>query len=364
MKKLFTLIGILVIGLVLSFNSLQASDNPVFSTLDSQNVVIETCTGTWCQYCPCGHTILTGIIQTYPRTVALCYHGPTGYGDPWATVGYPMIQQFGMTSYPTGVIQRSSGIISRSSWNAYVSMYSAYTPTVRVELSNAQINVGTRTITGTITSTALTNLTGGYKIFVAITENNLIYAQTGNSGCPGGTNYVHDHVVRALVTPTTGTSLTAGPWNQGTALTYNLNYVIPAGIDLNNIDVNYIVYFDGAPYTTGANVQNGLRTVASAYTVTGIGKLETVPEKYELGQNYPNPFNPTTNIRFSIPKDGNVVFKVYDIKGKEVATYQDGFLKAGSYNVTLDASFLGSGVYFYKLSAGNFTDTKRMILVK
>jgi len=370
MKKTFLQIGILVIGLMLSFTSLKAADNPVISTLDSANVVIETATGTWCGYCPCGHQILETILQNYPRTVPLCYHGPPNYGtpqDPWASVGYPMIQLFGMSSYPTGVINRTSGIVSRSSWFSYVSSYSTYTPNVRIELSNATINLGTRTITGTITATALSNLTGAYNIFACITENHLvspqnIYASCGTAGI--NNSYVHDHVVRALITPTTGTQLTAGPWNSGTALTYNVNFVVPTGIDLTNIDVNYVVFLNQSPYTTGATVQNGLRTPKTAYTVTGIGNNETVPVEFSLGQNYPNPFNPTTNVRFTVPKDGNVVFKVYDIKGKEVATYLDGFLKSGAYNVVIDGTNLSSGVYFYKLSAGNVTDTKRMILVK
>lgn len=363
MKKTFLQIGILVIGLMLSFTSLKAADNPVVSTSDSMNVVIETCTGTWCQWCPCGHQILETILQNYPRTAVICYHGGST-SDPWYTIGTPMINLFGMTLYPNGCVNRASGNISRSSWFSYVSSYSTYTPNVRVELSNATINPTTRAITGTITATALTNLTGAYSIFVCITENNLIYSQSGNSSCPGGSNYKHDHVARAYATPTTGTQLTAGPWNSGTALTYNLNYVIPTGIDLANIEVNYVVFLDASPYPTAANVQNGLKTRRSAYTTTGIVNNEIVPTEFSLGQNYPNPFNPTTNVRFTVPKDGNVVFKVYDIKGKEVATCYDGFLKAGAYNVVIDGTYLSSGVYFYKLSAGNVTDTKRMILVK
>lgn len=366
MKKTFLQIGILVIGLMLSFTTLKAADNPVVSTLDSSNVVIETATGTWCGYCPCGHQILETIMQNYPRTVVLCYHGGSS-SDPWTPIGSQMINLFGITSYPMGVVNRTSGVIGRSSWFSYVSSYSTYTPNVRVELSNATINPTTRTITGTITATALANLTGAYKIFAAITENHIIYQQTIYASC--GTaginyNYVHDHVVKAYITPTTGTQLTAGPWNSGTALTYNVNFVVPTDIDLTNIDVNYIVYLDATPYSSGATVQNGLKTPRSMYTVTGIGNNETEPVEFNLGQNYPNPFNPTTNVRFTVPKDGNVVFKVYDIKGKEVATYLDGFLKSGAYNVIIDGTNLSSGVYFYKLSAGNVTDTKRMILVK
>ncbi|MDD5361305.1 MAG: Omp28-related outer membrane protein [Ignavibacteria bacterium] len=363
MKKSYLQVAILVIGLMLTFTTLKASDNPLFSTSDSMNVVIETCTGTWCQWCPCGHTILTSILQMYPRTVVLCYHGGST-SDPWYSVGTPMINLFGMSSYPSGVVGRSSGILQRTSWYSAISGQAVVAPNVKVELSNARVNPTTRTIYGTISATALTNLADSYNIFIAITEDKLVYTQSGNGSCTGGTSYIHDHVVRAIVTPTTGTQLTAGPWNQNTVLTYNLNYVIPAGINIANCHINYVVYKAGSPYTTNAPVQNGLKTAASDYTVTGIGNIEKIPTNYDLGQNYPNPFNPTTNLNFSVPKDGNVVFKIYDIKGKEVATYIDGYIKAGTYSVTIDGTALSSGIYFYKLMAGSFTETKRMMLVK
>jgi hypothetical protein len=371
MKKIGLQIAVLAFALILSFANTKAAVNPVFTTNDSSNAVMETCTGTWCGYCPCGHQIITSILSSYPKTVVLCYHGPPSYGnpqDPWTTAGYQMIQLFGMSSYPTGVINRSTGIVSRSAWSSYVQNYAAQTPSVRVVLTNATINNSTRKITGTISATALQDLTGAYDVFVAVTENNLIYPQSIYASC--GTagiqnDYVHDHVVRALVTPTTGTQLTAGPWNTNTTLTYNINYIVTdASITLANCKVEMVVYKEGSPYTSGAPVQNGLSTPTAQFSPTGINKLETTASEYSLSQNYPNPFNPTTSIRFSVPKDGNVSFKVYDITGKEVSNYFNGYLKSGIYTMHFDGSALSSGVYFYKLSAKDFSDVKRMILVK
>ncbi|MBS1493247.1 MAG: T9SS type A sorting domain-containing protein [Bacteroidetes bacterium] len=85
---------------------------------------------------------------------------------------------------------------------------------------------------------------------------------------------------------------------------------------------------------------------------------------YSLKQNYPNPFNPSTNISFAIPQNGFVSLKVYNMLGKEVATLVNGNLNSGTYNYNFNASNLASGMYFYKLEAGNFTETKKMILVK
>lgn len=87
-------------------------------------------------------------------------------------------------------------------------------------------------------------------------------------------------------------------------------------------------------------------------------------KKYELMPNYPNPFNPATTIQFQIPNSGFVTLKVYDILGKEVATLVNEVKTAGTYNVQWNASAMPSGTYFYKLTADNFTDVKRMILMK
>ncbi len=90
-----------------------------------------------------------------------------------------------------------------------------------------------------------------------------------------------------------------------------------------------------------------------------------LPNSFALKQNYPNPFNPSTKIDFNLPLNANVTLKVYDVSGKEVAKLINNELRnAGNYSVDFNASFLSSGIYFYKLEAGNFTGVKKMMLVK
>jgi hypothetical protein len=97
----------------------------------------------------------------------------------------------------------------------------------------------------------------------------------------------------------------------------------------------------------------------------GIKRLqEIVPAGWSLLQNYPNPFNPTTNIEFSIPKSEFVTLKVYNTLGEEVATLVSDRLTVGSYSYEWDASNLASGVYLYRLQAGEYVETKKMILVR
>ncbi|HSD64240.1 MAG TPA: T9SS type A sorting domain-containing protein [Ignavibacteriaceae bacterium] len=88
------------------------------------------------------------------------------------------------------------------------------------------------------------------------------------------------------------------------------------------------------------------------------------PNVYYLSQNYPNPFNPTTNIEFSIPERSHVTLKVYDILGNEVATLVNGWMESTNHQVTFNASNLASGIYYYTLMTGNFTATKKLILLK
>lgn len=97
----------------------------------------------------------------------------------------------------------------------------------------------------------------------------------------------------------------------------------------------------------------------------GINTISTLAENYSLSQNYPNPFNPSTKIEFSIPNSGNVSLKVYDILGNEVASLVNNErLSAGKYKADFNASYLSSGIYYYTIRANNFTDTKKMLLVK
>jgi hypothetical protein len=89
-----------------------------------------------------------------------------------------------------------------------------------------------------------------------------------------------------------------------------------------------------------------------------------IPKEFMLGQNYPNPFNPTTLIRYDLARDSRVVLKVFDIYGRLVGTLVDAFQSAGSRSVEFGAGRLASGVYFYRLQAGNFVDVKKLVLAK
>jgi subtilisin family serine protease len=136
-------------------------------------------------------------------------------------------------------------------------------------------------------------------------------------------------------------------------------YTIAAG---DSIDVAFVLACDlnlGILRTAIANARAKYNAI-----ITGIKENSQTPISFNLEQNYPNPFNPSTVIKYSIPAAGNVNIKVYDILGNEVKTLVDGNKAPGNYSVTFDARALPSGVYLYKLTAGNYTSVKKLILIK
>jgi len=121
----------------------------------------------------------------------------------------------------------------------------------------------------------------------------------------------------------------------------------------------------GCTMTGGSAQSNRPNTCFTMTPITGTGNFSMeIPKSYSLAQNYPNPFNPVTKINFALPKQGLVTLRVYDVLGREVSTLVNEVKQAGSYSVDFDASMLSSGVYFYRIESGSFTDIKRMVLIK
>jgi flagellar hook assembly protein FlgD len=94
-----------------------------------------------------------------------------------------------------------------------------------------------------------------------------------------------------------------------------------------------------------------------------------MPAEYSLSQNYPNPFNPSTTIEFALPQGGNVIIKIYNMLGQEIKTLYSGQMESGRHRVMWDGmnnagQKMGSGNYIYRLISGDFTESKKMILLK
>jgi GH35 family endo-1,4-beta-xylanase len=151
------------------------------------------------------------------------------------------------------------------------------------------------------------------------------------------------------------------------------DYTVASWLNYNSA-LTYANLIKGYNYNTGVSAADGLGKAKDSLSTaikslvlksTGIHKEENgIPAEYNLAQNYPNPFNPSTKINFSLPKDGFVSLKVYNLLGEEVISLINGFQPAGNHYVILNVSQFSSGVYLYQLKTGNFVDTKKFVLMK
>jgi len=141
------------------------------------------------------------------------------------------------------------------------------------------------------------------------------------------------------------------------------------GVSFNNTGIttsgNQIVCVGTRMFAAMTGTTTGGVWIFNDTTLTGINLIGNItPKDFELKQNYPNPFNPSTSIEFSIPKDGFVSVKVFDIIGREIKNLVNEFLKAGKYSVRFRGDGLSSGVYYYKLNSGLVGIQKVMVLIK
>jgi flagellar hook assembly protein FlgD len=114
---------------------------------------------------------------------------------------------------------------------------------------------------------------------------------------------------------------------------------------------------------SGGEIRGQVRI--GSIVVTSVAPVSsTIPREFNISQNYPNPFNPRTTIRLDVPQASNVNITVFNILGREVATIVNEELKPGEYEVQWDATDVASGTYFYKVTAGNFVQTRKMVLLK
>ncbi len=276
-------------------------------------------------------------------------------------------------------------------------------------------------IAGSLHFGLFNNANPGKLIVISDTVNGVVYDSThwsGSNANESGYLFIPQSGTNPLVnwgsTPGTWGSVVNGPWDgtgtgyvlgsdspvpanaKGTSGSYSFTIsVAPTGngsqiiaYDLKKSDNSYevsgsaidshnplpatsfngIVFSLGPGVTTTAlkltNVQVTLGKPLVGVTAVDNQPNSGLPISYSLSQNYPNPFNPTTTINFALPKSGNVSLVVYDILGREVAHLVNGEMQAGYHSVEFNANNLASGIYFYRLKAGNFVNVKKLMLLK
>jgi len=262
-------------------------------------------------------------------------NGPGGY----LTVKYNNagVQMWAM-AYPGGSYDEASSIVVKDPDNIYVTgglTVGSSSDFLTIKYNSLGVQQWTRAFNGTANGYDKANA-------IALDRNGNIYI-TGSSNNGGS---VFDYAT--LKYDNAGNLLWNVRYNDGSSNCTPTALVVDTS---NNF------------YVTGSS-GNKFMTLKYSQLTGIISNNNNIPDKFSLSQNYPNPFNPTTNIGFRIADFGFVSLKIFDITGKEVQTLVDKSLQPGSYEVTWDASNMPSGVYFYKLTAADFSETKRMVLIK
>jgi len=185
-----------------------------------------------------------------------------------------------------------------------------------------------------------------YILQVGVTEDNLLY-----NGKNGEKRF--NYVLRTLYPSEEGTPIKLA---KGKELTKTIECVLDPSWKKANLKLFAYVQHKKTKQILQATMINNLTAIDETVSNT--------PEKYSLSQNYPNPFNPSTTIEYQIPEMVNVNLVVYDILGRKVKTLVNEVQNAGNYKVIFNAEGIASGVYFYKLTAGNFTNIKKVVYIK
>ncbi len=194
-----------------------------------------------------------------PNAIILAYHGPANYAsEPFSWFfGNTILSSLGLSSYPTGIIDRTTGIQSRSAWVSLMNSRNNVPATVAIDMSR-NYNPISRQFSASIDFTALQNLTGQYKFNVILLEDGIVWAQNGSLGGP---NYVHDWTVRDMMNGALGEEVINGTWNQGQLINKTVNYTVPVpsggGPDIvpDSCNVVVMVYQVGSPLNAAAEIQ-------------------------------------------------------------------------------------------------------------
>lgn len=230
-----------------------------------RNSVLEFCTGTWCQWCPCGDDVVVNeILPQIPNAIILAYHGAGS--DPFKTFhGSDIISQLGLNAYPSGVVDRVTGIVNYwDGWMPSMSGRLSVPATVKIELIEKSYNPFTREFSAIFEFTALQDLLGEFRFTLLLLEDDIVYPQTSNNTCTPGTSslpaYIHDWLVRDIMNGTLGEVLVTGEWNQNQVIRKTFNYSVPepaTGPDIvpNNCRIVAKVHRTGTPLNSNAEIQ-------------------------------------------------------------------------------------------------------------
>jgi hypothetical protein len=337
----------------------------IFITLSTygsdKKVLIEMLTNSHCGVCPGAHNTIKNYLNTSgnaDRINMIFYHMTFPYSDDQLSQANTA-DPAGRNSYygpfsstPVAFFNGKVQVNNYSNWAANINQQLAETSPLDIILTgtkennsfsiNAQI-----TRTGNIIQTDLV-------IHFVVVENVTYVGRNGVSP--------QNFVMRKMITTPTGESFNI---SSGETKNVSKNINLESGWIPDSLSVVVFVQSSGSKDIFQSEMISYKNLI-----VTNIENETQTPKQFSLKQNYPNPFNPVTEIRYQIAEDRKVSLIVYDILGNEVVTLVNEEQSAGSYKVNFSTGSFGivnrlsSGIYYYKLSAGSFVETKKMIILK
>ncbi len=324
------------------------------STFAQKKVLVEIFTNSHCGLCPNAHNAMESFYaatQMPENYISIYYHMKYPYNDDALyhhnTADSDMRDQYYGPFFGTPIAffdgARQPGG-SYSQWPSELQSLSMDSEELMLNLEGMKENNKMK-ISAEVMNLGQENLSDLTITFV-VTED-LTYA--GRNGITEHTN-----VMRKMVFPD-GSQFDL---NSGGDVSFTVDIEYHPEWNENNLSVVAFVQGNGKMVYQAGEIEH------SDLSVTSLESGDVLPSEYFLEQNYPNPFNPETTIGYSLPADSFVQLKIYDILGNEVETLVSQNESAGSHIINFNAGNLTSGLYIYKLSAGDFTSVKKMMLLK
>lgn len=333
----------------------------IISSIKAQflrNVLFEEATNASCGPCAANNPYLKAYIDSKGDTIkAIKYHASFPGFDPMYQHNPTQNAEryaayYGMNAMPwlnvDGIINDVWPFTLTNFNNAYYGRLAIPAP---LKITVIDQKIAGDSIKSTITVNVPSNLpSGNYYLRVMAIERWIIYQSPPGSN--GETSF--EHVFRRAYPSTLGT-----PFN-GTAGTHNFVFTYKINDVWKDTSVMTVVFIQNDVNKEVLNCAEGKWN-----GIIGINNNNnSSPKSFNLKQNYPNPFNPVTYIDFDLPVKSHIRLSVFDLLGREVYLLANGFFDAGTHSIDFNAVNLPSGIYFYKLTAEKFSQTKKMILLK
>ncbi len=350
-----------------------------------RNILVEYCAGTWCGSCPlAAQTLEEDILPSFPNTIVLAYHGwvAPDSPDPFSYFeGNQIIELLHFNSYPTGRIDRATDALPDYHWLENVEPRAEISPGVNISFEVDFDTLSSEVILDVHSVPPIDEIKDECNLTVILVEDSIVYPQQVIGDSLVDNNYIHNNVVRKVISSVTGDELNGGNlWEAGNVIGKRYSFEIDSAYNFRNCRVVAFVHINDKELFRGEVLQAATEKIYER--PSSAGNDEIFPEEYKLEQNYPNPFSKSygdysgTTIKYSIPflngqaKSFYVTLSVYNLLGENVKTLVNEEQLSGAYFLNFHPLSLPSGIYFYTLNIyerGNklvFSSSKKMMLLK